>query len=202
MKNLRELLKDIPYTCTENEAGEIVVSGITSDSRKVTNGCLFICLKGERSDGHDYAVKAAEMGAGVILSEYPMQLPEGCVNVVTDSTRYADAMIWRNYYDDPAASMRVVAVTGTNGKTSITYMLKSILDMAGEKVGVIGTIRNYIGDVAVESNMTTPLPEQLYALIAQMRDAGCTYLVMEALMTYHMMTHLKIHYARQQLLTF
>lgn len=180
MKNIKELFRDIPFVCADSSVSEMVVSGITSDSRKVTKGCLFLCLRGERSDGHDYAVKAAEMGASIVVSEYPLVLPKGCINMVTDSTRYADAMIWRNYYDDPASSMRVVAVTGTNGKTSITYMLKSILDAAGEKVGVIGTIRNYIGDTAVESNMTTPLPEQLYALIAQMRDAGCSYLVMEA----------------------
>ncbi len=180
MKNINELFCDIPFVCADSSVGEMVVSGITSDSRKVTKGSLFLCLRGERSDGHDYAVQAAEMGAAIVVSEYPLNLPDGCINIVTESTRHADAMIWRNYYDNPAASMRVVAVTGTNGKTSITYMLKSILDAAGEKVGVIGTIRNYIGDEAVESNMTTPLPEQLYALIAKMRDAGCNYLVMEA----------------------
>ena len=180
MKNVYELFKDIPYTCEDPMVGQITVSNITSDSRKVTKGSMFICLRGEKSDGHDFAVLAAQMGAAVVVSDHALQLPAPCINIVTESTRYADAMIWRNYYDDPASKMRVVAVTGTNGKTSITYMLKSILDLAGEKVGVIGTIRNYIGDKAVESNMTTPLPEQLYALIAEMRDAGCTYLVMEA----------------------
>ena len=163
MKNLKELLLDIPHTCSESNWETMVVSDITSDSRKIQAGCLFICLRGERSDGHDFALSAAEKGAAVILSDHALDLPKGCINIVTPDTRYADAILWRNYYDNPAASMRVVAVTGTNGKTSITYMLKAILEKAGYKVGVIGTIRNYIGDVAVESNMTTPLPATLYA---------------------------------------
>lgn len=180
MRQIKELLLDIPYTCENTSVGDVFVTDITSDSRKVTKGCLFVCLRGEHSDGHTFAESAANAGAAAILSDHPLALPEGCINIVTADTRYADAIIWRNVYGNPAASMRVVAVTGTNGKTSITYMLKSILEKAGEKVGVIGTIRNYIGEIAVESNMTTPLPQQLYALIAQMRDAGCTFLVMEA----------------------
>jgi len=180
MKKINELLKDIPYRCGAADVAEMSVTDIVSDSRLVSRGCMFVCLRGEHSDGHSFAVQAAEQGAAIVLSEEPLALPGGCINIVTPSTRRADALIWRNFYDDPAGGMKVVAVTGTNGKTSITYMLKAILEKAGEKVGVIGTIRNYIGDVAVESNMTTPLPSRLYALIAQMRDAGCTYLVMEA----------------------
>ena len=180
MIKINELLIDIPYCFEDADLSQVTVSEIVSDSRKVTKGCMFICLRGERSNGHDYAYAASEMGAAVVLSEYPVALTNGCINIVTPDTRRADALVWRNYYGDPAASMKVVAVTGTNGKTSITYMLKAILEKAGEKVGVIGTIRNYIGSEAIESNMTTPLPSDLYALIAKMRDAGCTYLVMEA----------------------
>ncbi len=180
MKKIKELLLDITYTCDDAMADELTVTDVTSDSRQVKKGCLFVCLRGEHSDGHMYAKMAAEQGAIAVLSDHPLPLPKDCINIVTPDTRYADAIIWRNIFGDPAASMRVVAVTGTNGKTSITYMLKAILEKAGEKVGVIGTIRNYIGDRAVESNMTTPLPKQLYGLIADMRDAGCTFLVMEA----------------------
>lgn len=180
MKKISVLLKDIPYSCEVSDVANRSVGDIISDSRQVREGCLFICLRGEHSDGHDFALQAAKAGAAFVLSEMPISLPAGCINIVTPNTRRADALIWRNYYGDPASAMKVVAVTGTNGKTSITYMLKAILEKAGEKVGVIGTIRNYIGSVAVESNMTTPLPSRLYALIAEMRDAGCSYLVMEA----------------------
>ena len=150
MMKINELLVDIPY-CVENvDLSQVTVSRIVSDSRKVTKDCLFICLCGERSDGHDYAYAASEMGAVAVLSQRPVVLANGCINIVTPDTRRADALIWRNYYGDPAASMKVVAVTGTNGKTSITYMLKAILEKAGEKVGVIGTIRNYIGSEAID----------------------------------------------------
>ncbi len=177
---LRNLLEGIEISdCTEG-ALDCEISGISEDSREDLTGKAFICLVGEHSDGHDYVGEAVKKGAAVLICE---RLPLGYESypyVITPSTRKADAWMWSRFYGDPASELKVIAVTGTNGKTSITYMLKSMLEEMGKKVGVIGTIRNMIGDLEVESTMTTPLPKQLYGLIARMRDAGVEYLVMEA----------------------
>ncbi len=177
---LKELLRDVEISkCTEG-VEELEVSGISEDSREELQNKVFVCLSGEHSDGHDYIGKAVEKGAAVLICERIPKEYEEYPHVITPSTRRADALMWSHFYGDPADALKVIAVTGTNGKTSITYMIKSILEEMGKKVGVIGTIRNMIGDIEVESAMTTPLPKQLYGLIARMRDAGVEYLAMEA----------------------
>ena len=159
---------------------ETEISGLSDDSREDLEGKAFLCLAGERFDGHDFIGKAVEKNAAVIVCEHiPPQFSHH-PHVVVSSTRRADALMWSRYYGDPASSLKVIAVTGTNGKTSITYMLKSILEEMGKKVGVIGTIKNMIGSVEVQTGMTTPVPKELYRLIAEMRDSGVEYLVMEA----------------------
>ena len=177
---LRDLLLDVEILSSSEGALDIEVDGLSEDSREDLSGKAFVCLAGERSDGHDYADAAVEQGAKVLICERAVEAMKSVPYVMTASTRRADALMWSNYYGSPAKDLKVIAVTGTNGKTSITYMLKSILEEMGKKVGVIGTIRNMIGDRELESTMTTPMPRQLYGLLAHMRDEGVDYLVMEA----------------------
>ena len=176
---LRDLLAGVEITKATPGVLDFEVEGLSEDSREDLTGKAFVCLVGERSDGHNYISAAMKQGAKVIICQRAPE-EENIPYVLTPSTRRADALMWSTFYGDPAKALKVLAVTGTNGKTTITYMLKSILEEMGKKVGVIGTIRNMIADVEVESTMTTPMPKQLYGLLARMRDAEVEYLVMEA----------------------
>lgn len=149
---------------------------ITCDSRKVIEGALFVCIKGERSDGHDYAKKACEAGAKYVLCERDLGLEN---QIIVPSTRKAFAEVCSAWFSYPLESVKMIGVTGTNGKTSTTYILKHILDSCGHKSGLIGTICNMVGDESESASYTTPDTYELYELIARMRDAGCEYCVME-----------------------
>ncbi len=160
----------------DSKIGNIEISGITSDSREVKKGYAFICISGVAADGHNYAQSAIASGAAVVITERKLGLEN---EITVDDTRalYADmCAIW---FGNPAESLKLIGVTGTNGKTSVTYMLKSIFEAAGYKVGLIGTIQNMIGDEIIETKNTTPGVYELNRLFAQMRDKGCNYVVME-----------------------
>lgn len=164
----------IPNVC--GDLGEIEVCGITNDSREIKQGYAFVCIQGVTDDGHKYAQKAAELGASVVITERKM----GVVNEITvPDTRELYADMCARWFDCPADSLKLIGVTGTNGKTSITYMLKSILESAGYKVGLIGTIHNMIGDEILPTKNTTPGVYELNRLFALMKEKGCTYVVME-----------------------
>lgn len=168
---LKELLPEV------NEAiGNTQVIDITCDSRRVKDGFAFICINGFTSDGHDYAADAVKAGASVIISERPTGAP---VEYVVDDTHKAYAVMSANYFGNPSKSFKLIGVTGTNGKTSVTYMLKSIIESKGHKTGVIGTIQNLVGDRIIEAVNTTPDAYGLNSLFALMRDEGCEYVVME-----------------------
>jgi UDP-N-acetylmuramoyl-L-alanyl-D-glutamate--2,6-diaminopimelate ligase len=169
---LKELLPHL-----NGDIGNICISDITCDSRKVTVGTAFVCINGFTVDGHDYAHKAVEAGASVVISEKTLGLPN---EVVVDDTHKAYAQMSAAFFGHPSKSFKLVGVTGTNGKTSITYMLKAIIESKGYKTGIIGTIQNMIGDEVFESANTTPDAYALNKLFAQMRDAGCQYVIMEA----------------------
>ena len=169
---LKELL---PYV--NGDIGNTEIRDITCDSRKVTEGTAFVCINGFTADGHDFALKANESGAAVIISEKCLGLPN---EVVVEDTHKAFAEMSAAYFGHPSKSFRLLGVTGTNGKTSITYMLKAIIESKGYKTGIIGTIQNMIGDEVFESTNTTPDAYGLNKLFAQMRDAGCEYVIMEA----------------------
>lgn len=169
---LKELLPSV-----SEKFGDIEISDITCDSRKVSKGCAFVCINGFKMDGHDFAKVAAENGASVIISEKPTGVEN---EVVVKDTHEAYAVMSANYFSNPSKSFKLIGVTGTNGKTSITYMLKAIIEANGYKTGVIGTIQNLIGDVVLEAVNTTPDAYGLNKLFAQMRDAGCEYVIMEA----------------------
>ncbi len=156
---------------------EVEVSSIAYDSRKVKPGDVFVCIKGYATDGHAYVQKAVENGAAAIVAQDPVDVNVPVV-YVSDS-RLALAQMSKVYYNKPDEKMKIIGVTGTNGKTTVTYLIKHILEECGEKVGLIGTNQNMIGDIVLETERTTPESKELYAMFADMADAGCTYVVME-----------------------
>ena len=174
---LKELLKDINVL----EAGadmELEIPNVVYDSRKVTPGCLFVAISGFASDGNRFIPMAMEKGAAAVVTA---RKPEWDVPyVLVENDRYALAMIGTNYYGHPAEAMTMIGVTGTNGKTSTTVLLKQVLEKTiGAKVGLIGTMENMVGDEVIPTERTTPESFELQALFARMRDAGCTHVVME-----------------------
>ncbi len=174
---LKELLQGIEvvkiHADLELEIGEVVY-----DSRKVTPGALFVAVSGFAADGNRFIPMALEKGAAVIVTA---KEPEGEIPyVLVASDRLALAQIGANYFGHPADAMTMIGITGTNGKTSSTLLIKQVLEkVLGAKVGLIGTMENQIGDLVIPTERTTPESFELQALFAQMRDAGCTHMVME-----------------------
>lgn len=169
------LLKNLIPNIDDNFKN-IDICGITNDSRKVKSGYAFVCISGVTDDGHKYAQKAAELGAVVVITDHKIGVPN---EIVVSDTREVYAKMCAVWFGNPADSLKLIGITGTNGKTSITYMLKTILESAGHKVGLIGTIQNMIGDEMIETKNTTPGVYELNQLFALMRDKGCDYVVME-----------------------
>ena len=174
---LQELLRDIP-TLTVHAAGDLDITDISYDSRKTVPGGLFVAISGYTVDGHAYISKAVENGAACVVCERPPEID--VPYVLVEHSRRALALLGANWYGRPAEKMVMTAVTGTNGKTSTTYLLKAVLEQAaGAKVGLIGTNQNMIGDEVLPTERTTPEGFELHKLFRQMLDAGCTHVVME-----------------------
>ncbi len=180
MAGLKELLKEIAYEKIEGTM-EREVSDIIYDSRKVKKDSLFVCIPGAVADGHRFAASAVQAGASVLLVEKEVELPEGAdVTVVTvKDTRYAMAFLSAAFFGHPAEQMKVIGITGTKGKTTTTYLVKSILEQAGRKVGLIGTIEIIIGQEHIHADHTTPESYLIQKYFRQMADAGCDTVVME-----------------------
>ena len=174
---LLELLKDIPVL-ESNVSMDLEIGQVVYDSRKVTPGCLFVAVTGFAADGNRFIPMALEKGAAVIVTA---KKPEQEVPyVLVPSDRQALALLGCNFYGHPAKSMKMVGVTGTNGKTSVTLLLKHVLEKTlGARVGLIGTTANMIGEEIIPTERTTPESFELQGLFARMRDAGCTHVVME-----------------------
>jgi len=154
------------------------ITDVVYDSRKVTPGCMFVAVTGFATDGNKYIPMALEKGAAVVVTAKPQ--PENIPYVQVESDRLALAQIGANFYDHPGKAMQLIGVTGTNGKTSSTLLLKHVLEQVlGAKVGLMGTMENMIGHQSIPTERTTPESFELQALLAQMRDAGCTYVIME-----------------------
>ncbi len=174
---LKELLQNVPILAA-NVNMDMEIEAVAYDSRKVTEGSLFVAVSGFASDGNRFIPMAMEKGAVVIVTA---KKPEESVPyVLVESDRQALALIGCNFYGRPAESMKIVGITGTNGKTSATLLLKHVLERTlGAKVGLVGTMANMIGDVEIPTERTTPESLELQGLFAQMRDAGCSHVVME-----------------------
>ena len=157
---------------------ELDIMNVAYDSRKVTSGGLFVAISGFATDGNRFIPMAFEKGAvAVVTAKKPeMDVPY----ILVESDRLALALIGCNFYGHPAKSMTMIGVTGTNGKTSTTLLLKQVLEKTmGAKVGLIGTMENMVGDEIIPTERTTPESFELQGLFARMRDAGCTHVVME-----------------------
>ncbi len=176
--NLLNMLEKLEYTCLQGKEDQEVTE-LIYDSRKVVPGCVFICISGAVYDGHSFAAEAIEKGAAAIVIEQEIALPkEGTVIKVTDS-RLALACMSAAYFGYPAGKLTTIGVTGTKGKTTTTYMIKSILENTGRKVGLIGTIETIIGDRVIPASNTTPESYTLQETFADMVAAGCECVVME-----------------------
>ena len=157
--------------------GDCDINRIEYDSRRVEPGNLFVCVNGTFLDGHQFAESAVNRGAAALLAEreLPFELPQ----VIVPNTRIAMAEMAAELYDQPAKGITIIGVTGTNGKTTTTYMLKSIFEQAGHRVGIIGTIRNMVGNAIIPTSHTTPESVELMRVFRIMRDAGVDVIIME-----------------------
>ncbi|MGE5552445.1 MAG: UDP-N-acetylmuramoyl-L-alanyl-D-glutamate--2,6-diaminopimelate ligase [Betaproteobacteria bacterium] len=155
------------------------VGGLAYDSRRVKPGDVFVCIRGLRTDGHFYVGEAIERGAAAVVAERDLPDPTPVPLALVADSRQALGLMAAHFYGSPSSSLRMIGVTGTNGKTTTTYLIKAILEAAGRKVGLIGTIRNLAGQEEIPTERTTPESLDLQALLAHMRDVGCTHVVME-----------------------
>ena len=174
---LNQLLRGVEVL--EATAGlELEITGVSYDSRQTEPGGLFVAMEGYETDGHKFIPMAKERGAACVLCQKKPVVDIPCI--LTSDSRAALAQVGKNWYGDPAASMKLIGVTGTNGKTTTTYLLKDILEQAaGAKVGLIGTNQNMIGGEILPTERTTPESFELQGLFRRMADAGCTHVVME-----------------------
>ncbi len=178
MRAARELLKDLKYEVLSGSI-DVNVSELVYNTRKVKKECMFVCIKGATFDSHDVAGEAAKNGAVVIVAEHPVDVPAGTAVVLVEDTRYALALISAAYFGYPAKKLKVIGITGTKGKTTTTFMIRSILEHAGISTGLIGTIEVIIGDKHIPAHNTTPESYEVQEYFAQMVAAGCKVAVME-----------------------
>lgn len=156
--------------------GEREVTFITDNSSKVTEGCIFICIEGKHFDGHTKAAEALEKGAAAVVVQKDLGLEK---QILVENTRSAYAHMCAAFYDHPERKIRIIGVTGTNGKTTSCFILKSILEGMGHKTGLIGTVKNIVGDKEYPAVLTTPDCYELFGLFDEMVKAECEYCVME-----------------------
>ena len=175
---LSSLLERLEYTCLQGNV-EQEIAAVVYDSRKVTPGCLFLCIRGAVVDGHKFAHEAAEKGATVLVVEESVNVPENVTVIQVADTRYAMAFISAAWFGYPAEKLKTIGITGTKGKTTTTYMVKSILENAGYKVGLIGTIEAIIGEKVIPATNTTPESYVIQEYFHEMVEAGCDCVVME-----------------------
>ncbi len=176
---LTKLLERLDYEII-NGSEDVEITEVVNDSRKACEGSLFICVRGAVADGHTFVPAVVSQGAKAVVVEEEVQVPAGVTVIKVSDSRYAMAVISAAYFGYPADSLRVIGITGTKGKTTTTYMVKSILENAGYKVGLIGTIETVIGDEVIPSENTTPESFTVQQYFRKMLDAGCDCAVMEA----------------------
>ena len=175
---LTKLLEHLEYEVIKGN-DEIEVTELINDSRRVTAGCVFVCISGAVSDGHGYAKEVAAKGAKALITEKEVEASDGVTVIRVKDTRYALAFMSAAYFGYPADKLKIIGITGTKGKTTTTYMVKSILEGVGHKVGLIGTIEAIIGDKSIPANNTTPESYTIHQYFSEMVKAGCDSVVME-----------------------
>ena len=189
---LKELLKGVTYTEKRGSA-EIEISGLTYDSRTASNGYCFFAVAGTVVDGHDYIRKAIDGGVKAVICQYiPVEVAElNCTFVVVEDTNLAMGIIASNFYGNPSYELKVVGVTGTNGKTTIATLLYDLVQSMGYKAGLISTVVYKVGAKEIVSTHTTPDAIRLNAMMREMVDEGCEYCFMEC--SSHAIVQQRIH---------
>lgn len=180
---LSGLLEKLTYECVQGST-DTEITSVVYDSRKITQGCLFICIEGALFDGHSFAAEAVERGAAALLVSKPVEgiagkAGEAVTIIRVENTRYAMAFVSAAWFGHPAEKLKVIGITGTKGKTTTTYLVKSILENAGFKVGLVGTIETIIGDTHIPAENTTPESYLLQQYFAKMVQEGLDTVVME-----------------------
>ena len=179
MKKVIELLNGV-QVLEQKGSGIAEVSAVCFDSRLTENGSLFIAVKGTAVDGHDYIEKAQNQGAAFIVCElFPKELKSDVVYIRVSDSAQSLGIIASNFYDNPSSNLKLVGITGTNGKTTVATLLYKLFEELGYKTGLISTVENHIHTTIVPSTHTTPDPIALNRLLAQMVEAGCDYCFME-----------------------
>ena len=176
---LDKLLERLDYEVLQGSV-DIDIVTLVNDSREAEKGSAFVCVRGAVSNGHNYAADAAAKGAAALVVEREVNAPEDVTVILVKDTRYALALMSAAYYGYPAEKMKIIGVTGTKGKTTTTYMVKSILESTGYKVGLIGTIEAIIGEKHIPAGNTTPESCTIQKYFSQMAEEGCDIVVMEA----------------------
>ena len=174
---LSELIENVPGIVDIVGSPDVDITGICLDSRRIVPGALFFCTPGMRRDAHDFAPQAVADGAAALIVE--RRLDVDCPQVVVESVRRATAVIAANFNGNPADTLKLIGITGTKGKTTASYLIKSVLEAAGFKTGYIGTVGSMIGDEMIPTQLTTPDPLEVQALLRRMVDSGVTHVVME-----------------------
>ena len=189
--NLKKLLEGCDLSSLPRDADLREITGISSDSRNVKKGHIYVCLRGTRYDGHDFAAEAVRRGASAVLAERELC---GVDNVIlTDDTRRSLSVIWNNFYGDPTRDMLKIAITATAGNTTCAYLLRYIFQQCGYRVGMISTVETTAGDETltlgsnggaslsdVDASLTTPDPEYFFSAAYEMKTKGCEVLIYEA----------------------
>ena len=175
---LTSLLERLEYEVRQG-SDEIEVTELVNDSRKVTEGSVFVCISGAAFDGHKFVAQAAELGAAAVVVEKDVEVPENLTVIKFDNTRLALAEMSAAYFGYPAEELTTIGITGTKGKTTTTYMIRAVLEHAGQKTGLIGTIETIIGDERIPSVNTTPESYIVQESFRKMADAGLKNVVME-----------------------
>ncbi len=182
---LTQLINSVNAIQVIGEVQRQDVSGIFYDSRKVIKNSVFAAIKGFKTDGHDFILDAINKGAIAVILENNLIVPDeifihsNVAKILVKNSRIALAEISNSFFKEPSKNLRLIGITGTNGKTTTSYFIKSILETAGEKVGLMGTIANYIGDKIIKSSLTTPESNEINELLYKMVSQGCAYAVME-----------------------
>ena len=175
---LDKLLERLDYEVLQG-SDQIEITTLINDSRKAEKGSVFVCISGAVSDGHVYAADVAAKGAAALVVEHEVDVPEDVTVICVKDTRYALALMSAAYFGYPADKMKIIGITGTKGKTTTTYMIRSILEGVGHKVGLIGTIEAIIGEKHIPAANTTPESYTIQKYFAEMVKEGCDCVVME-----------------------
>ena len=180
MPVLKEILYKVSLLATEGDTGK-EISAVVFDSRKVEAGCVFVAVSGTQVDGHQFVAQAIEQGAvAVVCERLPEEKTDGITYVQVGNSAEALGIMAANFYDNPSAKLHLVAVTGTNGKTTVVTLLHQLFIRLGYQSGLLSTVNNKINDQVIPATHTTPDAVQLNALLAQMASQGCTHAFMEA----------------------